>query len=416
MFAITPGSEVMSGVLKPGSRILLVHSADEAYGSDRVLVSVAKYLRQTHAQVRALLPDDTSAGWLTERLTEIGVEVRRGPLGVARRRYLNKSNLPKYVVSLSTARRFVRAQINAFDPEVVYLNTSALIIGAFLGRRDRWSIIWHVHEIIQHPRWLASLFRRLPLTADHVIAVSEAVFRHLCGSADSSGRVTVLRNGIAPRALHAKPSLPPLRVCFAGRLSEWKGYRVFLDAAIELASLGEPIEFLIAGDPLPNEQWRTGEIESAVTRRALSSQIQVIGFHSDIPELFDSVHVVVVPSILPDPLPTVVLEGMRSGCVVIAARHGGAVEMIEEGVSGFLVTPDDAGSLQQAILRVLAEPGLIDDIGLAAWTRVASEFTTEVFWQNLSSVFSHAIDLASRRRRRSRWNRGPSVPSSLRPA
>lgn len=410
MFAITPGSTVMSGVLKPGSRILLVHSADEAYGSDRVLLSVAKCLRQTHAQVCALLPDDTSPGWLTDRLTEIGVEVRRGPLGVARRRYLDKSNLPKYVVSVSRARRFVRAQIVAFDPEVVYLNTSALIVGALLGRRQRWSTIWHVHEIIQHPRWLAWLFRRLPLTADHVIAVSEAVFRHLCGNADSSGHVTLLRNGIAPRALYAKPSVPPLRVCFAGRLSEWKGYRVFVDAAIELASHGEPIEFVIAGDPLPNEQWRTAEIESAVARRWLSNQIEVIGFHSDIPELFDSVHVVVVPSILPDPLPTVVLEGMRSGCVVIAARHGGAVEMIEEGVSGFLVTPGDSGSLQKSILRVRREPGLIDDIGLAAWTRVASEFTTEVFWQNLSPIFSHAIDLASRRRRSSR---GP-VPSSSR--
>lgn len=414
MFATTPGSKAVSGVLKPGSRILLVHSADEAYGSDRVLVSVANYLRQAHAQVRALLPDDTSPGWLTERLTEIGVEVRRGPLGVARRRYLNRSNLPKYIVSVSRARRFVREQIIAFDPEVVYLNTSALMVGAFLGRRHRWSLIWHVHEIIQHPRSLAWFFRRLPLTADHVIAVSEAVFRHLSGRSDSLGHVTLLRNGIAPRALPAKPSLPPLRVCFAGRLSEWKGYRVFLDAAIELATHGEPIEFVIAGDPLPNEQWRTGEMESTVARRGLSSQIQIIGFHSDIPELFDSLHVVVVPSILPDPLPTVVLEGMRSGCVVIAARHGGAMEMIEDGMSGFLVTPGDSASLQQAILRVLAEPALIDDIGPAAWTRVASEFTTDVFWRNLSSVFSDAIDLASRRRRRSRWNRGPSVPRSLR--
>lgn len=396
-----------------GSRILLVHSADEAYGSDRVLVSVAKYLCQTNAQVRALLPDDTSPGWLTDRLTEMGVEVWRGPLGVARRRYLNKGNLPKYVVSVSRARRFVKAQIDEFDPEVVYLNTSALIVGGLLGRRHRWSMIWHVHEIIQHPRWLARLFRRLPLTADQVIAVSDAVVRHLCGNAGPSGRITLLRNGIAPRSLHAKPSLPPLRVCFAGRLSEWKGYQVFLDAAIELAAHGEPIDFVIAGEPLPHEQWRTEKIHSAVARRALSSQIQAIGFHSDIPALFDSAHVVVVPSILPDPLPTVVLEGMRSGCVVIAARHGGAVEMIEEGVSGFLVTPGDSESLQRAILRVLAEPGLIDHIGLAAWTRVASEFTTEVFWQNLSAVFSRAIDLASSRRMRDGCKDGPPVSSSM---
>jgi glycosyltransferase involved in cell wall biosynthesis len=230
----------------------------------------------------------------------------------------------------------------------------------------------------------------------------------------------VLRNGIAPRTLHAKPNLPPLRVCFAGRLSEWKGYRLFLDAAIELASSGEPIEFVIAGDPLPNEQWRTGEIESAVGSHGLEGRIQVIGFHADIPKLFDSVHVVVVPSILPDPLPTVVLEGMRSGCVVIAARHGGALEMIEEGTSGFLVTPGDSESLQQAIIRILAEPGLIDGIGRAAWNRVASEFTTEVFWRNLSDVYSHATDLAAMRRGGGtpvdRWDRRLSASSNSRRA
>ncbi|BBX85790.1 hypothetical protein MAUB_36630 [Mycolicibacterium aubagnense] len=303
-------------------------------------------------------------------------------------------------------------QISAFDPEVVYVNTSASIIGAFLGRRRRWSLIWHVHEIIENPRWLAWFFRRLPLSADQVIVVSAAVFRHLCGDGESPGHVALLRNGISPRALAAKPSLPPLRVCFAGRLSEWKGYQVFLDAAIELASEGEPIEFVIAGEPVPNEQWRIGEIESTVDRRGLASQIQLVGFHSDIPALFDSMHVVVVPSILPDPLPTVVLEGMRSGCVVIATRHGGAVEMIEDGVSGFLVAPGDSVCLQHCILRVLADPGLIDDIGFAAWTRVESEFTTEVFWQNLSPIFSRAIDVAAKRRRRTRWNCRASVPSS----
>jgi glycosyltransferase involved in cell wall biosynthesis len=388
----------VSEVLKPGNRILLLHSADEAYGSDRVLLSVATYLNQAEAQVRVLLPDDAPPGWLTDRLTEIGVDVRHGPLGIARRRYLSVSHLPKYAVCLWKARRFVLKEISTFDPEVVYVNTSAAIIGAFLGRRRRWSLVWHVHEIIEHPAWMAWLFRRWPLSADQVITVSGAVLQHLCGNRDAQGHVALLRNGISPRALASKPSLPPLRVCFAGRLSEWKGYRVFLDAAIELASHDTSIEFVIAGEPVPNELWRNEELRSMIDRRGLANQIRVVGFHSDVPGLFDSVHVVVVPSILPDPLPTVVLEGMRSGCVVIAARHGGAVEMIEDGVSGILVTPGDSVSLQRAILRVRNEPGLIEAIGAAARARVESEFTTEVFWRNLSPLVCRAIDVASKRR------------------
>lgn len=386
------------GGLPHGSRILLVHSADEAYGSDRVLFTIASLLHQENCEVLVLLPDDVAPGWLSSRLSELGINVHRGPLGVARRRYFTKAALPKYISSIAHARRFLNEEIGNFDPAVVHVNSSGLIAAALLGRRRRWSLIWHVHEIIIHPHLLAWFFRKLPFSADQVVVVSEAVGKHLGDGKNPLNQVALVRNGIDSRYLRPKPMHPPIRVCFAGRLSEWKGYRNFLDVAVTLASTEADMQFIIAGDSLPGEKWREADIASKIERHELSHRISYVGFHDDIPALFDSAHIVVVPSILPDPLPTVVLEAMRSGCAVIATRHGGALEMVQENISGMLIPPDDSAALEEAILSLARDPELVVRMGHTGSIRIESEFTTEVFWRNMSVEFCKAIDLANQRR------------------
>lgn len=372
-------------------RVLFLHSADEGYGSDRVLLSMARFLRKEDSHVRVLLPDDTARGWLTEELDKIGVEVSRGPLAVARRRYLDPKHLPAFILGLRAARRFARAQIESFMPDIVHVNTSAVIVGALLGPRRRFALIWHVHEIVTTPRPIARLMRWLPFRADQVIAVSDAVFRNLAASRAQRDRLTRLRNGIERRDASPKPAQPPLRVCYAGRLSEWKGYRYFLEAAIAVATDRKDIEVLVAGAPLPDEQWRLEEIESQLAEHNVGDRIKLLGFNSDLPGLLDSVHVVVVPSVLPDPLPTVVLEGMRAGCTVIATNQGGAVEMIENDASGILVDPANSEAIRDAIVRIADDPSLGERLGQAAAARVEAEFTTEVFWRGLAVVYENAL-------------------------
>ncbi len=386
------------GTLPTASRILLIHSADEAYGSDRVLLNIATCLRLEGCDIRVVLPDDAPEGWLSAQLSKLNVTVHRGPLAVARRRYFNRSALLKYLFSLRRAQNFLKEEIRDFDPEVVHVNSSGLIIAALLGSRRTWSLIWHVHEIIEQPRHLAWFFRKLPLSADRIVVVSQAVFDHLSTARSFAGKASVVRNGISSRELPEKPPAPPMRVCFAGRLSEWKGYQIFLDAAIALASQDLDLQFIIAGDPLPDETWRIADIKSAIEHSGVSDRISYVGFQEDVPNLFDTVHMVAVTSILPDPLPTVVLEAMRSGCAVVATRHGGAVEMIVEHVCGELVDPGDSEALQRAILSLSRRPEIVAAMGSAGWARIESEFTTEVFWNNMSVEFARALDIAAKRR------------------
>lgn len=372
-------------------RVVFLHSADEGYGSDRVVLAVMLWLRENGVEVRALLPDDATPGWLSEQLRSHEVEFKHAQLAIARRRYLTVRSSPRYALNLAQAALHLLEEVREFRPEVVHVNTSAVIVGAVLRLRKEVAVIWHVHEIVRRPALLAAVLRRLPLTAGVVVAVSDAVAANLPDS--SRGKVRRLWNGLDPRILAPRRPTGVTNVAFVGRLSEWKGYRLFFDVALDIAQTRADVLFTIAGTPLPGEEWREKEMRDALAARRLEDRVQLAGFHPDPTGLFDETHIVAVPSTEPDPLPTVVLEAMRSGCAVVASNHGGAPEMIEDGRSGLLVTPGSRDALRDAILRLVDNPQLVSSLGDAGAQRVRSVFSTEAFRAGLGKVYGDALAL-----------------------
>jgi len=74
-------------------------------------------------------------------------------------------------------------------------------------------------------------------------------------------------------------------------------------------------------------------------------------------------------------LPLAILEAMASGLPVAATRAPGHVDVVEEGVTGLLVTPDDHRALGQAMSDLLAEPGVRAAMGQAGRRRVEERFS-----------------------------------------
>lgn len=77
-----------------------------------------------------------------------------------------------------------------------------------------------------------------------------------------------------------------------------------------------------------------------------------------------------VPSIWPDPCPTVAMEAMSMGKPVIASRIGGLTDIVADGETGLLVTPGDPEALREAIQRLLADPAQRCHMGAMATQRV----------------------------------------------
>ncbi|MCI0347430.1 MAG: glycosyltransferase, partial [Chloroflexi bacterium] len=293
------------------SGVLVVHAADEAYGADRVLLDLVLGLRALGWRIEVLLPDDLPPGWLSSQLAAAGIAVRRGPLAPARRRYLQLLGLPFYAVALLRARRFIRQRADAICAEIVHVNTSALLVGAILGRPAGARLVWHVHEIVVQPRLIAWLFRRLPtLRAERVIAVSDAVRSHLLSAGGPADRVVTIRNGLGARDPAPRPALAgagPL-VVFLGRLNRWKGHEAFIEAAGRAAERAPEARFVIAGDAPPGEAWREADADARIAATGRAEQISRLGFVDDGAAVLDAADVVVAPSTWPDPFPTVILE------------------------------------------------------------------------------------------------------------
>jgi glycosyltransferase involved in cell wall biosynthesis len=370
--------------------ILFLHPSDEAYGADRVLLDTVEAAVLQGRRVEVLLGDDGPPGWLWSALLARGIDCKRVDLAPVRRRYLHPTKLPRLVVSMLRARNTIRSRARAIEAEIVHVNTSALLVAAIVGRPGGAKLTWHVHEIIGRPRLLALVFRTLPITAsDRVVVISAAVGRHMRPSWLAHRRVTIVHNGIAPRerAPAALPALGEPKVAFVGRLNQWKGYEVFVEAARRVGARHASVGFVIAGSPPAGEEWRTDDLKTRADESGLGDRMTILGYWPDVPGLFDAVQIAVVPSLWPEPFGMVILEAMRSGCAVVATNHGGAPEIIEDEVSGLLVPPGDAEALAAAIERLVDDETLRRRLGQAAVQRVLASFTLARFRESMVAVW-----------------------------
>jgi glycosyltransferase involved in cell wall biosynthesis len=105
----------------------------------------------------------------------------------------------------------------------------------------------------------------------------------------------------------------------------------------------------------------------------VDGHVHFLGFRQDIPDLLAASDSFVLPSLW-EGLPMALIEAMASGLPVIATAVSGSKQVVVDGESGMLVGPGKAGELAEAILRLMSNPGLAQQLGQAAPARVAVRF------------------------------------------
>lgn len=108
-------------------------------------------------------------------------------------------------------------------------------------------------------------------------------------------------------------------------------------------------------------------------------------------ELMRSARVVIVPSIVLDACPTVVLEAMAAGRPVVASSTGGIVDLVEDGVTGILVPPGDAVALSGALASVIADPAGASTMGRKGLERVRA-FTASAVAARVEDLYRRATE------------------------
>ena len=148
---------------------------------------------------------------------------------------------------------------------------------------------------------------------------------------------------------------------FLGRLVKEKGLDIFADVVTELRRRGIAHKVLVIGEG-PARDWFAERVPEAV----------FAGFQSgdDLGRAVAGMDVFFNPSVT-ETFGNVTLEAMAAGVPVVAARATGAIDLVEEGSTGFLVPPRDVGAYADAIGRIVADPALRHGMGGAGHARAA---------------------------------------------
>ncbi len=199
-------------------------------------------------------------------------------------------------------------------------------------------------------------------------------------------RVRVVWNGVdtarfsLPRRAHHGISVGTI-----GRIERQKNLGLFLDAAEAVRSLHPEVHFEVVGDG----SLRPHFVADAA-RRALSGSVVFPGHRADIPAFLSGLDQFWLTSDW-EGTPNVVLEAMAAGVPVIATRVGGTPEVLEDGVTGFLVDPGDRAAVAEASLRLLRDPALAAGMGRRAAEAAAARFSLEAMVSATRAVYAEAM-------------------------
>jgi glycosyltransferase involved in cell wall biosynthesis len=312
-------------------------------------------------------------------------------------RYLSSYETPRKLEQLRVMGRAVLAFLSLLlRGRVSLLHVHSASRGSFwrkslfcaLARLFRVPYIFHLHSG-EFPVFfrddcgpLAKHWVRLTLcSAARVVALTSS-WRSALEQIAPGAKITVLGNPVAL----AGP-LPPVRgarrhLLFLGRLREKKGVYDLVRAMPAVLAVMPQARFTLAGD---------GDLEGVAklacelgVAAALNLPGWVDGPAKD--QLLAGADVLLLPSYF-EGLPICILEAMALGMPVISTNVGGIPEVLDNGRCGILLKPGDVPALSRAIIEILQEPALAEQLRFAAFERVSTVYSTTAVLQALGELY-----------------------------
>jgi glycosyltransferase involved in cell wall biosynthesis len=164
-----------------------------------------------------------------------------------------------------------------------------------------------------------------------------------------------------------------------------KGHPVLIAAAETVVREFPGVRFLFAGDGQKRK-----EFEEETGRLGISNHFYFLGRRDDIPRILSCCDIGVLPS-KAEGLPNAVLEYLAAGLPTIASRVGGNAEIIEDGKTGLLVPAGASAALADALLRLLRNPSLADELGKSGRQFVAAEFTFQRLIEKTDQMYTDLL-------------------------
>jgi glycosyltransferase involved in cell wall biosynthesis len=369
--------------------IVFVHSSNEMYGADKVLLQVLKTLPEADKRTATVwLPDDAAPAEFSlaaelER-NEFRFEIRAVP--ILRRKYLSARHVPR------TLMMMVRTllELHRLKPHAVYLTTSACLPVGILARvLGIPHIVLHCQEVWRGRE--AHVLGALATAATECLCISNAALDGLKGRVRRRARVFL--NGVPD---YDRPLVDPgardgnLKFLVASRWNSWKGHSTLLSAWDAEEPLGELV--VVGGPP---EMGKSVDVLALVSRMKNRDSVLIQGEVQDISSLVDAADFVVVPSDEPEPFGLVAIEAFARGRAVIGSDGGGLSEIIDDAQTGRLFPLRDAGALRSILQGLNGRQAHL--MGAAARASYLRSYSIEAFNGRFRTFWAEILPTAGPR-------------------
>ena len=381
------------------ARVLYVTISMDLGGTERQLLELAAGLDRSRFEpsICCLRGAGALAGECASRdipITAFGAPGAVRPAGLAASRDflslvfslagLMKRERPAIVHGMLPAA-WVAAGLAARLSGVPVLVTGRRCLGHY---KDRRPLLRHLENAVN--RWTDAVVPNSAAVRDDTLARERI----------APGKVRVIHNGVRI------PDAPPgagwrggagagttgPAVALVANFFPYKGHMDFLDAAAEVLRGFPSASFVLVGD---------GKLRPEIERRAsapdLAGRAILLGSRPDGGDVMALSDVAALAS-HEEGFPNVVLEAMARARPVVATRVGGVPEAVEDGVTGILVPPRDAGAMAGALLRLLRDPRLAAEMGARGMERVRRDFTVDRMVRAHEDLYAELLARAATRR------------------
>ncbi|MCD6294874.1 MAG: glycosyltransferase [Deltaproteobacteria bacterium] len=323
-----------------------------------------------------------SGGPLKKWFEDLGVAVFSGGL--------KKDDIAKAPWKVVLAEWRLLCLVHELNPSVVHCFLPLItFMGSLAGRIAR------VPLVVTSRRALGTHQRRHPVLRplDHVAARlshritvnSQAVWDDMvrCENVDVS-KLLLIYNGVDTRPFRATlfcvkdvrqdldlKKTTKLMIVIAN-LIPYKGHSDLLRAAKEVVERFPDTVFLLVGEDR-GIQW---ELEQDVANLGIGQSVRFLGRRDDVPALLKASDISILPS-HEEGFSNVILESMAAGLPVVATDVGGNREAVLDGITGWVIPPEDPRALAAKIIDLLKDPNRAEEWGRRGRERANQMFTVK---------------------------------------
>ena len=388
-------------------------------GPHNQALRLAEPLRERGWNTVVLLPDEP--GNAAERLAEAGVEVVSAPLGRLRA-IPSPVHQARYASMLPRDVAAIRKVIRERDIALVVLAGHVNVQGAIAARLEHVPVIWQVLDTRTPAAMDAVLLRTSRKLADVVMTTGRLLADRHASRLGARQRVIPFYppvscaefrpNGPNRAAVRAEWSVSDddLVLGSVANINPQKGIDQLIEAFAHARHRAPDarIKLVLVGAEYDTHRAYSEDLRISLARHGLIEGLDVVftGGRSDIARQLQGFDTFVMGSVPnSEGVPTVILEAMAGGLPVVATNVGAVAEVVDEGITGFVVPPLQPEALAEAALRILRDPGLRVRMSNAAREQAVARFDVEICAQTHIDAFEAAIEQHGRQIRRLEMNR-----------